>query len=89
MVFIEAIIRGRVCVSVKDMNNDKRYSFQQSINTNIKVADSPGFERGRTMVVNIRNLDAPSSAAFSSKSMGMLKKKSLINHTTIGILIAT
>ena len=72
MVFMDAIIRGRVCVSVKDMNKDNRYSFQHSIKTSMNVAESPGFERGSTMVVNIRNLDAPSRAAFSSKSMGML-----------------
>ena len=46
MVFMDAIIRGRVCVSVKDMNKDKRYSFQHSIKTSMKVAESPGFERG-------------------------------------------
>ena len=89
VVFMEAIISGSVWVSVIDRKRDNKYSFQQSISTSINVAESPGFANGRTIVVNIQYRVAPSRAAFSSRSIGILKKKSLINQTTIGMLIAT
>ena len=38
----------------------------------MNVAERPGFDNGRTIVVKILNLDAPSNAAFSYKSIGML-----------------
>ena len=89
VVFIDAIIIGSVWVSVSEINNERRYSFQQSINTSIKVAESPGLASGSTIVVKILYREAPSNAAFSSRSIGMLKKKSLISQTTIGMLMAT
>ena len=76
-------------MSVIEIKRERRYSFQQSINTSMKVAESPGLARGRTIVVKILYREAPSSAAFSSRSTGMLKKKSRISQTTMGMLIAT
>ena len=62
---------GMVCALALERNSASRYSFQARISTSRKVATRPERTSGRAIVKKMRNFEAPSISALSSRSSGM------------------
>ena len=84
--FIAATRIGMVWALVVERNSASTYSFQDRISTRSVVAARPALASGSTISKKIVKREAPSSCALSSRSIGMLAKKSCISQTTIGRL---
>ena len=50
----------------------------------IVAAIIPGLTSGNTIFLNTHNLEAPSTKAASSNSIGIVEKKPLVNHIAYG-----
>ncbi len=88
VVFCAETSTGMVWALALERKSASRYSFQARIRTRRNVATSPERTSGSAMVKKTRSLEAPSSSALSSRSIGTPAKKSRVSQTTIGRLIA-
>src|SRR4029079_7474380 len=74
VAFWAATVSGRVWARADDRKSAIRYSFQANTRTNRKVATRPGVDTGSTIERKIRYGEAPSTAADSSSSTGIVEK---------------
>src|SRR5215207_2812400 len=75
---------GRVGESAPDRTTAKKYSFQEKTRERMNAATNPGAAMGTTMRRNACQIEAPSTSAACSSSMGIELNWSRMIQITIG-----